>query len=135
SYQRMPQQPHKTKPRKKPGFCRKASGAGNETRTRDPDLGKVVLYQLSYSRPGAAYINGLAKPVKAPAQKISVTGGKTRSSVDAHRCILAERRPCRPQIHDARPDGEPRRNHQQTLADVPVSQQCRVAIMLQQQDH
>ena len=26
------------------------SGAGNGTRTRDPDLGKVVLYQLSYSR-------------------------------------------------------------------------------------
>ena len=26
------------------------AGAGNETRTRDPDLGKVVLYQLSYSR-------------------------------------------------------------------------------------
>ncbi len=25
-------------------------GAGNGTRTRDPDLGKVVLYQLSYSR-------------------------------------------------------------------------------------
>ena len=24
--------------------------AGDETRTRDPDLGKVVLYQLSYSR-------------------------------------------------------------------------------------
>src|SRR5574337_1584836 len=30
------------------------SGAGNETRTRDPDLGKVVLYQLSYSRIGAS---------------------------------------------------------------------------------
>ena len=28
----------------------KEFGAGNETRTRDPDLGKVVLYQLSYSR-------------------------------------------------------------------------------------
>ena len=27
-------------------------GAGNETRTRDPNLGKVVLYQLSYSRYG-----------------------------------------------------------------------------------
>ena len=26
------------------------SRAGNETRTRDPNLGKVVLYQLSYSR-------------------------------------------------------------------------------------
>ena len=25
-------------------------GAGNEARTRDPNLGKVVLYQLSYSR-------------------------------------------------------------------------------------
>ncbi len=24
--------------------------AGNETRTRDPNLGRVVLYQLSYSR-------------------------------------------------------------------------------------
>ena len=28
----------------------KQLGAGNETRTRDPNLGKVVLYQLSYSR-------------------------------------------------------------------------------------
>ena len=26
------------------------TGAENETRTRDPDLGKVVLYQLSYFR-------------------------------------------------------------------------------------
>jgi hypothetical protein len=26
-------------------------GAGNETRTRDLNLGKVALYQLSYSRP------------------------------------------------------------------------------------
>src|SRR5687767_8384976 len=26
--------------------------AGNGTRTRDPNLGKVVLYQLSYSRAG-----------------------------------------------------------------------------------
>ena len=25
-------------------------GAGNGIRTRDPNLGKVVLYQLSYSR-------------------------------------------------------------------------------------
>ena len=27
-----------------------SSRAGNGTRTRDPNLGKVVLYQLSYSR-------------------------------------------------------------------------------------
>ena len=30
------------------------SGAENETRTRDPDLGKVVLYQLSYFRSSRA---------------------------------------------------------------------------------
>jgi hypothetical protein len=29
--------------------------AGNGTRTRDPNLGKVVLYQLSYSRNGRKY--------------------------------------------------------------------------------
>ncbi len=28
----------------------KEGGAGNGTRTRDIDLGKVALYQLSYSR-------------------------------------------------------------------------------------
>ena len=28
----------------------KVARAGNGTRTRDPNLGKVVLYQLSYSR-------------------------------------------------------------------------------------
>jgi hypothetical protein len=38
---------------KKPGLVGRVfpeSGAGNEIRTRDPNLGKVVLYQLSYSR-------------------------------------------------------------------------------------
>jgi hypothetical protein len=29
---------------------KKFIGAGNETRTRDLDLGKVALYQLSYAR-------------------------------------------------------------------------------------
>jgi hypothetical protein len=44
-------------------------GAGNETRTRDPDLGKVVLYQLSYSRISSKQgRNCRSKPreVKAP---------------------------------------------------------------------
>ena len=31
-------------------FLLKIKRAANETRTRDPDLGKVVLYQLSYCR-------------------------------------------------------------------------------------
>ena len=38
----------KKKPRRNRGF--RKLGAGNEIRTRDPNLGKVVLYQLSYSR-------------------------------------------------------------------------------------
>jgi hypothetical protein len=32
------------------------NGADNETRTRDPNLGKVVLYQLSYVRVPFHYI-------------------------------------------------------------------------------
>ena len=35
---------------KKSRFYSGLHGAENETRTRDPDLGKVVLYQLSYFR-------------------------------------------------------------------------------------
>ena len=35
---------------KTPHISVRRSGAENETRTRDPDLGKVVLYQLSYFR-------------------------------------------------------------------------------------
>ena len=31
-------------------LCYSECGAANETRTRDPNLGKVVLYQLSYFR-------------------------------------------------------------------------------------
>ena len=36
--------------------------AGNGTRTRDPNLGKVVLYQLSYSREEAGLRNVTATP-------------------------------------------------------------------------
>ena len=41
-------------------------GAGNEIRTRDPNLGKVVLYQLSYSRAAkqGGYCNGAILTVK-----------------------------------------------------------------------
>ena len=39
-------------------------GAGNETRTRDPNVGKVVLYQLSYSRMRVEDSIGLCPPVK-----------------------------------------------------------------------
>jgi hypothetical protein len=34
-----------------PSYFRLALGAGDETRTRDPQLGRLMLYQLSYTRP------------------------------------------------------------------------------------
>ena len=46
--------------------CRSITGAGNETRTRDPDLGKVVLYQLSYSRVVMAAIVAIYKTTSTP---------------------------------------------------------------------
>ena len=39
----------------------KNPGAGNESRTRDLNLGKVALYQLSYSRIDAVLSNRQAK--------------------------------------------------------------------------
>ena len=38
--------------------------AGKGTRTLDPDLGKVVLYQLSYSREDSPIIDKKNGPVK-----------------------------------------------------------------------
>ena len=37
-------------PPPRPNYGHVSYGADDETRTRDPDLGKVVLYQLSYVR-------------------------------------------------------------------------------------
>ncbi len=42
-------------------------GAGNEARTRDLNLGKVALYQLSYSRNASRDYIGRAQPVKTDA--------------------------------------------------------------------
>ena len=38
-------------------------GAENETRTRDPNLGKVVLYQLSYFRISVCVLCCLSPPI------------------------------------------------------------------------
>ena len=48
-------------------------GAANETRTRDPDLGKVVLYQLSYCRkimfqPAVHHVKVIGNPLIAGAK-------------------------------------------------------------------
>jgi hypothetical protein len=38
-------------------------GAGDETRTRDPQLGRLMLYQLSYTRPNSLPIAHLRLPI------------------------------------------------------------------------
>ena len=35
------------------------SGAGDEIRTRDPQLGRLMLYQLSYTRPKSFPVQGV----------------------------------------------------------------------------
>jgi hypothetical protein len=48
--------------------------AGNGTRTRDPNLGKVVLYQLSYSRNSIKTIS----PPAPPAPSTSASPSKSQ---------------------------------------------------------
>jgi hypothetical protein len=73
------------------------SGAGNETRTRDPDLGKVVLYQLSYSRIGAANgsrsdpgMNSLIRPgiaISTAANVASAPVGNDKAPICPGPCV------------------------------------------------
>jgi hypothetical protein len=56
--------PKGKKPRARKSFRIRA---GNGTRTRDPNLGKVVLYQLSYSRDGNEKYSG---PSRAQAEGV-----------------------------------------------------------------
>ena len=48
----------------KPEKLSRKFGAGNEVRTRDLNLGKVALYQLSYSRVANEYSTGSVFVVK-----------------------------------------------------------------------
>jgi hypothetical protein len=50
-------------------LCRSETGAGNEARTRDLHLGKVALYQLSYSRLGPVILVQSGESVQPPCSK------------------------------------------------------------------
>ena len=56
--------------------------AGNGTRTRDPNLGKVVLYQLSYSRERANLVRTATASAPALNQRVRTAAavGNLRSS-------------------------------------------------------
>ena len=66
------------------------SGAGNEIRTRDPNLGKVVLYQLSYSR-----IRSACYPRVAGSRKNDAARRRSRVKRAAKWRPLGESNPCR----------------------------------------
>ena len=83
----------KTKPRE--AEVLQETGAGNETRTRDPDLGKVVLYQLSYSRIGVRNSNRTVAFVKSPGRFFSTNvkaAGGARSRLGSCRPRLSRSR-------------------------------------------
>ena len=61
--------------------------AGNGTRTRDPNLGKVVLYQLSYSR---TYYRGCtARPATGSPRLTAGDGGEGNRTPDLLNAIQA----------------------------------------------
>ena len=53
-----------------------SSWAENETRTRDPNLGKVVLYQLSYFRKGFSEKHALLAEMRVQRYAIFLNGQK-----------------------------------------------------------
>ena len=72
-----------------------AVGAANETRTRDPDLGKVVLYQLSYCRkklfqPTVQTVKIIGNPLIADAKVLLFLElARDFSSFFAFKCIFS----------------------------------------------
>ena len=71
-----PAVPTKKERQEPPPFLFPVQRAGNGTRTRDPNLGKVVLYQLSYSRMPLIYRhlppsdNGVGVPLRTLPQRM-----------------------------------------------------------------
>ena len=58
--------------------------AANETRTRDPDLGKVVLYQLSYCRIKKIYNrNGEEEETRTPTSQLTLPPQSSASTNSA----------------------------------------------------
>ena len=59
----------------------KEERAANETRTRDPDLGKVVLYQLSYCR--IKMNHGEEEETRTPTTRLSLPPQSSASTNSA----------------------------------------------------
>ena len=56
-------------------------GAGDEIRTRDPQLGRLMLYQLSYTRPKSLPIVNFQLPIKVIKAKVQSAMGNRKSAI------------------------------------------------------
>src|SRR6266446_7947961 len=54
------------------------SGAGDEIRTRDPQLGRLMLYQLSYTRPKSLPIVNFQLPIRSHQSKSPIGNGQSK---------------------------------------------------------
>ena len=64
------------------------NGAGNGVRTRDPELGKLVLYQLSYTR-FKLHNKSLRWLIASPKTALAVLAKRhTRSQLDGGFCVF-----------------------------------------------
>ena len=102
------------------------SGAGNESRTRDLNLGKVALYQLSYSRMlGRSGIIASVERVSNQARRTAPCRVAPRRSGPIAAALqgLAQVRPGAPQVVEHRPDGQHGRKIQQPGPDEPAIEQ------------
>ncbi len=57
------------------------SGAGDEIRTRDPQLGRLMLYQLSYTRPKSLPIVNFQLPIRSIKAKVQSAMGNRKSAI------------------------------------------------------
>jgi hypothetical protein len=86
--------------------------AGNGTRTRDPNLGKVVLYQLSYSRVREIYPSS-----RPPAKRVDRIPHRPREQ-SRQRCVAAIRRGTSVGVHELRCDAVVERRPAQPLQHI-----------------
>src|SRR5208283_3296032 len=86
--ERGPEQPERKRPELKYGISQPVdslslSGAGNGSRTRDPQLGKLMLYQLSYSRVVLRVARGDAASKSQASQRSSSMRSTKRPSISS----------------------------------------------------
>ena len=82
------------------------TGAGNGTRTRDPELGRLALYQLSYSRSPNIDLGIIHKDLAGGEGRIRTSEGISRQIYSL--LPLAAREPLQTRARSVQADGQNR---------------------------